>query len=105
VRPSAAPVIPGELYGFSVTVAIGPYPIDAPLSHRKAMYAELRPNTDHTRAVFRRLNRDRILGQVPLTMRAGLEIQADPDGRLAEKVGLAALREASKLAKQVDDSR
>lgn len=102
VKATTVPVVPAELHGFSLTVGLGPYPPDAPRSHRKAMYAELLPITTHARAVLDRMGRERILAISPLTPQAAEAIRREPQGRLAEIVATQTLRLASGLAKQVE---
>jgi len=96
------PVIPPEVHGFTVKVGVGTYPPGAERSHRRAMYAELRPSSDRTRERLRRMGRERILGMVPLQSDAVRDILAHRDGQLAEMAATDALREASKLARQVN---
>lgn len=104
VKSKLSPVLPAELHGFSVTVGLGVYPADQPASHRRAVYAELWPITAANQEKLRRINRQRILATVPLTAHAAAVIKNDPDGELAEQVGLRAVAEAARLAKTVNDA-
>lgn len=94
-------VVPAEVHGFSVKVGIGPYPPDQERSHRKAVYAELRPKSRLAFTAMRAKNRERILGMAPLMPAAAREIEADPEGELAEITALDALRQASALAREL----
>lgn len=97
--------IPTEVHGFEVQIGVGPYPADAPESHRRAVYAILRPCTDHTRAKMRQAGHRFILGQVPLRKDAARIIMGDGNSREAERAMKDALRVAARLAKRVHDSR
>ena len=100
LRVSSADVIPAEVHGFAVRVGLGPYPEDAPLSHRKAMYAELRPLSVKARAALVHKNKERILATTPLTPAAASAVQADPQSRLAELLATETLKNASRLARK-----
>jgi hypothetical protein len=95
------PVIPTELHGFTVKVGLAPYPPDAKNAHRKAIYAELRPTSRKAKRAMRRMNRERILGWVPLTKTGAGVISAHPNGPEAELAARDALQQASKLARQL----
>ena len=95
-------VIPAEVHGCRVKVGVGPYPPDQPRAWQKAMYAELVPISRKATDAFRHMNRKRVLGMVPLTPEGAEAIGLEPNGRLAEKVALDALREASKLVQGID---
>lgn len=101
---SVEAVIPAEVHGFAVRVGIGPYPADQPRSHRRAVYAELIPNTPRTIERMRRAGRDRILGTVPLTAHGAKVVTDDPHGRPAELIARRALAEASRLARLVNQA-
>ena len=93
--------LPQELFGFSVKTYIGPYPADAPRSHRRAVYAELVPVHPDNVERMRRAGRTRILVSIPLTVEAARDIDADPQGKLAEDVGRDAIAHALPLARTV----
>jgi hypothetical protein len=95
-------VIPAELHGCRVTVGVGPYPPDGGHTVQKAMYAELVPTTVTAQRRLKQMNRQRILGMVPLSPEGAALIESDPQGKEAEHAALVALREASKLAKGID---
>lgn len=101
VKLQIQPTIPAELHGFSVTVGLGPYPPDEPMSHRRAVYAELLPISQKARRALRRMNRERILSMTPLTAEAAEQIALDPGGSMAERASRDTLAEAAKLAAQV----
>lgn len=101
---TVTPVIPAEVHGFSVQVGLGPYPPDAANSHRKAMYAVLRPNTPKTRKRLRDMNREKLLGIVPLIQGAADAIARDPNGKLAEEVATVAIKVTLPLAKKAEAS-
>lgn len=97
-----ADVLPTEVHGFSVTFAIGPYPADAPHSHRRALYATLKPQSEKARLALRYVGRDAIEGHVPLTPEGVLDIEADE--KVREHACRMALAPALELARQVDES-
>lgn len=90
-------VFPAEFQGFSVEFGVGPYPLDSPRSHRRAMYAVCKPRNAHARAVCEFKNRDKVIGMVPLTPEGAAEIEADLSGPLAEKAAKDALAAVAKL--------
>lgn len=94
-------VIPAEVHGFTVKVGLGPYPPDAGHTHRKALYAELRPASRKAHRRMKRMNRERILGMVPLTQTGAGIITAHPQGPEAEQAALRALVQASRLARDL----
>lgn len=94
-------LIPAEVHGFAVRVGIGPYPPDSPNTHRRAMYAELTPISSLARDRMRRQGRAKILATSPLTQQAAAQVAADPQGKLAEMVGIQTLAQASRLARDV----
>lgn len=99
---SVTPVIPAELHGFSVELRLGPYPADQPLSHRRAMYAVLRPNTDESRRKLHHIGRQEIHGCVPLMPGAAEYIDRHPQSRIAERAATDAVRAAAALARRVE---
>lgn len=94
--------LPVELAGFSVEIFAGPYPIDAPHSHRRAVYARLRPLEEHLARRLRWIGRSHILGEAQLDARTARLLAANqlPEVEL-EQLALAALRPALKLARKV----
>ena len=105
LKVSSSPVIPAEVHGFAVRVGVGPYPENAPGSHRRAMYAELLPVSLKARTAMAYMGRVRILATTPLTPQAASAIAADPDSRLAEMVATATLANASRLAREAVGAR
>ncbi len=99
-RVTCTDVIPAEVHGFAVRVGVGPYPEDAPGSHRRAMYAELLPVSVEARTALAYKGRARILATTPLTPGAALAIEADPSSRLAELLATETLANASRLARK-----
>jgi hypothetical protein len=91
VKLTATPTIPATVDGFAVRIGLGPYPPDAPGSHRRAMYAELTPVDERPRKFLESINRERLLGICPLTVEGALDIELEPDSRLAEAVAREAL--------------
>lgn len=68
------------------------------------MYAELVPFTPLAKMRLKHMNRERILAMIPLTREGADLIALEPDGPIAEKAALDAVREASKLAKGLNDA-
>lgn len=97
-------LLPKSLHGFKVTLGMGPYPPDQPMSPRRAIYAELEPEHPAVKKLMRQQGKARILGMVPVTPQAATELRLDPWGRLAEVLSRRALGEAVKHAKLVADA-
>lgn len=88
------PTIPTSLHGFSIRVGIGIYPPDAPNSHRRAVYADLLPVSPDAQRLCKSMNRERVLGMVPLTPGGAELIASDPGGPVAERAARDALQAA-----------
>ena len=99
LKTRLTPVIPDEADGFTVRVGIGPYPPDRPRSRKRAVYAELTPRSAHAKGLMLAVNRDRVLGMVPLTASGAIELAAEPGGVAAERAATLALREALRLVR------
>lgn len=94
---AATNTVPEIIFGFVVRTGIGPYPPDAPTSHRKAFYVTLDPVEEQARTLCEKLNRERVLGMTPLTPDGTQEILQNPQGAIAEQTAkdtlAAAIRE------------
>lgn len=103
-------VVPTLLHGFTVETFVGPYPIDARGSHRRAVYARLRPTTTDLRKRLEWIGRTHILGHAELTADGLLELELDnptPSADAEEarqSCVLAALAPAAAMAKSVADA-
>lgn len=97
-----ADALPTEKHGFSIDFRLGPYPIDAPRSQRRAMYVFLKPISQKAQKAMKWIGRDQIIGSVPLTEQGALDVMADD--RVKEGVCRMVLGPALELAKQVDES-
>lgn len=97
-----ADALPTEKYGFSIEFKLGPYPIDAPASQRRAMYVFLTPISQKARKALEWIGRDQIIGHVPLTQQGALDVELDD--RIKEGVCRVVLAPALELARQVDES-
>jgi hypothetical protein len=106
LRVEEKDVLPQEAFGFTIKTFVARYPLDAPTSHRLAVYAEFTPQTDAIREKLRRRNTKemKILGTAPLTSEAAAEIKRNPQGKTAELAALGAISEAGKFAKIVHDA-
>lgn len=101
--------IPTMVHGFAVDIAVGPYPQGHRRSHRRAIYATLRPTTPGLEAKLRRwgLKRGAIVGRAELDAKTARALQLDihdpgrPTVDEQEKLVMAALRPAARLAKMV----
>jgi hypothetical protein len=91
LKLTTKPLIPATVDGFAVTVGLAPYPPDAPGSHRRAIYAVLEPIDERARSLLASLNREKLLGIVPITPEAALDVQLEPGGQLAEVLAREAL--------------
>ncbi len=100
VRVTSTDVIPAEVHGFAVRLGLGPYPPDAPHSHRRALYAELTPISTRAQVAMRHTGKVRILATTPLTPEAAAAVQADPNSQLAERLATETLANASRLARK-----
>ena len=101
IAVAETPVIPTTVHGFSVDVkGMGPYPIDAPKSHRKAMYVELIPISPEARSLCDAKNAERIHANTPLGPELAAIIAAEPNGKAAEEAVLVTLRAAVKLLRK-----
>lgn len=103
--------LPTELHGFTVETFVGPYPIDAQGSHRRAVYARLRPTTPELQSRLRWIGRTHILAHAELTADGLLELELDnptPSADAEEarqSIGLAVIAAAAKKAKSVAEAR
>lgn len=101
--------IPTTVHGFAVEIAVGPYPANHRSSHRRAIYAYLRPMTDQLERKLKRygLKRGMIVGQAAVDAKMGKALQLPegdpgrPTSEEEEQLVMAALRPAAKLAKMV----
>lgn len=100
VKLTSTDIIPAEVHGFAVRLGIGPYPQDAPRSHRRALYAELTPVSSEARTAMAYKGRARILATTPLTPEAAAAVQAYPNSQLSERLATATLANASRLARR-----
>lgn len=93
-----------EAHGFSIEILIGPYPPQARKSHRRAVYAKLRPIDERIRAAMERVTgKDLILGSAELTA-DGLATILHGDEQAKEAIAATALRPALREAKKVHDA-
>lgn len=93
--------LPAEVHGFTVTLEIGP-PLGATAG--KALHAWLRPATEANRKKLLNINRDAIHSELPLTTTGALELELDPNGRIAENLARLCLTPAVRKAKAVNEA-
>lgn len=93
-----------ELHGFRVELGIGPYPPDAPLSHRKAIYAWLTPATVENARKMRRQGKTAIQAFAELSQELAKAIEEDPLCIEADAAAAAVLKKAAPLAKLVNEA-
>lgn len=93
-------VVPAMVHGFAVRHFMGPYPIDARQSHRKAIYVELWPVDAQAVDLCKKLGSERVHAFTPLTPDGVAEIEADPQGGTAELVVLDTLRAAVRAVRK-----
>lgn len=94
VHVAEVDLIPTTVHGFSVHWKLGPYPIDSPRTHRKAVYVELWPVDERARKLCKEKNRERMHAFTPLTAKGAAILDAEPQGQFAEEVVLDTLRAA-----------
>ena len=94
VRGSATPVIPQEVAGFAVSVALVVWPMDQPTSKRRAMRCLLTPISPEAQKFCEAHSRDAVLCAVEVTPEAADEIQINPMSPVAEDAGKMVLAAA-----------
>jgi hypothetical protein len=97
-------VVPARVHGFAVSIRLGPYPADAPHSHRRALYAVLTPTDEHVRRRMHAAGQQSIVGMVALAAGGAEEILREPNGTLAEFAATQALAAARRLAQTAEAS-
>lgn len=85
--------IPTEAYGFAVSIEIGPWPANFRRSHRRGIYAKLRPITETTRAAMAAAGNAEIV--------SGAELERDTARALQENPQSILESEREELAKNV----
>lgn len=101
------PTLPETAHGFSIEFEVGPYPRDARTSHRRAVYARLRPTDPEQLAKLRSMDRDEIMGCVELDAETSELFRTDPSGDWLldddkEQLCAAALEPALDLARELE---
>lgn len=98
----AKPAIPTELHGFRVEIGIGPYPPHLEHSGQKAVYAKLHPQSPEIRERMAHRGRTMLVGALPVSPEMVTLINSGVE-EATEYCALQALREASRLAKEIVD--
>lgn len=101
------PALPETAHGFAVAFEVGPYPRDARSSHRRAIYARLRPIDEQAVAKLRSFDRDEIMGAAELDRDTSELFRQDPTGSFMldnelEQLCAAALGPALDLARELE---
>lgn len=102
LTPTAGDALPAEIHGFSIEFKLGPYPPDAPESHRRALYTFLRPTTPELAKRLAWSGDDAIVSQAQLEPDTATALAAGTlEETEREALCVAALRPAAELARKV----
>lgn len=93
-------VIPEEVHGFAVTIKAAEVKDDNG-NISGGVIARLIPSSTEATRRMRRIGQTEIVGSVPLTEDAFVDILEHPSGETAERAATTALASASHLAKQL----
>lgn len=104
VEQRVSDVVPEKVFGFDVDIKTGPYPHDAPGSHRKALYCLLTPVDADVFHRMTKAGKREILAVTPLTPRGLAALNADPNSAVSENLVRHALAPAVAQAKVVWES-
>ena len=104
LRTTSTDAIPQEAFGFTIECFFAPYPLDAPQSHRRAIYARFSFFRSSSVCGVKRAGHAEILAHAPLSREAVRDIRRDPNCRTAEVAALGVISEGGKLAKIVAEA-
>lgn len=93
-------IIPEEVHGFAVTVKAAEVK-DGHGNTTGGVIARLIPSSAEATRRMRRIGQTEIVGSVPLTEDAFIDVLEHPSGETAERAATTALASASDLAKQL----
>lgn len=94
-------LIPTEIHGFTVRMELGPYPLNAEHTHRKALYAVFTPATYSNIEKLRYVNAREIRGMLPLTAEQTTDLLTDPNQPRCEHLHAIAFQKGLERAREV----